>query len=257
MSKLLEVKGLKKSYSKGLWHQEVTPVLKDVSFEIDKGETLALIGVSGSGKSTIGKILVGQIPFEEGSIQFKATNLLEGYKKERPFYAKKIQMLFQHPKSSINPRFTLAESMMEVFALHPELCRAEDRGELIHTYLSYVGLEASILNRYPHQVSGGQIQRLCLARIMLLEPELIILDEPTSMLDVSVQAQVMDLLKRYQEEKHISYLFITHDLYLASAYSDAIAVLHEGTIVENQRAQYLLTSPQTLYTKALIEAMSF
>lgn len=252
----LVVEGVSKSFPTGFFRSERLPVLQDVSFSLAVGRTLGLVGMSGSGKSTLARILTGLIRPDSGKILFEGNELTKLTRSEWRKQTRDLQMLFQHPTSALNPRFTLAESMYEPLRLHPNVLPREQWGAEVRKQLDFVALSPGLLTRYPHELSGGQLQRFCLARLLLLRPKLIVLDEPTSMLDVSVQALVMDELMNAQREWDISYIFISHDLDLVRAYSDEIAVMHEGKILERQTAEDLYREPQTEYTRRLIAAFS-
>lgn len=252
----LVVEAVNKSFSAGFFRSDRRTVLRDISFSLAPGKTLGLVGMSGSGKSTLARILTGLIRPDSGRILFEGNELTGLKRQERRKYARDLQMLFQHPTSALNPRFTLQECMYEPLQLHPGVVQQEQWDAEIRKQLDFVALAPSLLVRYPHELSGGQLQRFCLARLLLLRPKLIVLDEPTSMLDVSVQAVVMDELLKAQREWGISYIFISHDLDLVRAYSDEIAVMHEGRLLERQTTEDLYRQPQQDYTRRLIAAFS-
>ena len=251
---MLEVDGLCKTFRTGMWGTHRTAAVDHVTFTVPKGHTLGLVGMSGSGKSTVARLIMGLIQPDAGRIVFDGEDITHFRGADRRRVARDLQMLFQHPTASLHPRMLLRDSMREPFRLHPGLLPRTDWDDAVAAALTEVALEPHLLDRYPHQLSGGQLQRLCLARLLLLSPRCIVLDEPTSMLDVSVQAQVMNLLDQIRLEKGISYLFISHDLDLVRAYSEDIAVMLDGRLIEQQPARECYENPQEDYTKRLIAA---
>jgi peptide/nickel transport system ATP-binding protein len=225
---MLKAENISKSYlargRKGKKHS----VLARVSLEIEKGKVLGIIGDSGSGKTTLGKIVAGVERPTEGRIMFDGEELSQRSREQRSSFRRKVQMLFQDPEGSLNPLKQVAKLLDEVCRLTgmTESTRKERTGEMIET----VGLSEEILERYPSQLSGGQNQRIALARILILEPQIIVLDEPTSSLDVSVQAQILNLLKNLQETKELAYLFISHDRDVIDYMCDRIGILMEGRL---------------------------
>lgn len=252
----LKVEGITKSYSSGFWRRKKKTVLSDIHLSLRAGQTLGLIGMSGSGKSTLAKVVMGLIQPDEGKVFFEGADVTATDRKSAYTLAKDRQILFQQPASALNPRFTMADSMREPLVLHPETCDRHRWDDLIDEQLAFFSLSKTLLSRFPHQLSGGQLQRFALARLLLLQPKLLILDEPTSMLDVSVQAQVMELLSTVQKEKNLSYLFITHDIHLAAAYCNDIAVMGDGKMIECRRAEDLYLHPRERYTKDLLKAIT-
>lgn len=250
----LEVSHLGKTFRTGLWGSHTVVAVDDVSLVVPKGHTLGLVGMSGSGKSTLARLIMGLIRPDHGAVCFRGEDITHQTGAARRARARELQMLFQHPTAALHPRMLLRDSMREPLRLHRGLIDPRDWDEAIVAQLAVVALDPVLLDRYPHQLSGGQLQRLCLARLLLLSPQCIVLDEPTSMLDVSVQAQVMNLLDQIRLEKGISYLFISHDLDLVRAYSDDIAVMYHGRLIEQQPADEFYEHPQEDYTKRLIAA---
>lgn len=252
----LVVDHISKGFRKGWFTHRQILAVDDVSLELSAGRTLGLVGMSGSGKSTLARLVTGLLRPDSGRIMLAGEEVSKGAGIRSGRAARRIQMLFQHPTSALNPRFRMQESMEEPLRLHPDLLAREQWQAAIEEQMEFVALDTSLLSRYPHQLSGGQLQRFCIARLLLLKPQVLVLDEPTSMLDVSVQAQVMDLLARVQQEQGISYLFISHDLDLVRAYSDEIAVMYHGKIVEQAAVEDLYRQPQHAYTKELIAAFT-
>lgn len=230
---LIEVDGLTKRYGS-------LKVLDDASFSVNAGETLGLFGTSGSGKTTIGKCLMLLERPDSGMIAFNGQDLLKMNKKEIGLVRPKLQMIFQHPETSLNPKMRAMESISEPLVVHKNLSREEICNETVRL-MGQVGLRPEHLERYPHQLSGGEIQRAVLARIISLEPCFVVADEPTSMLDASVQAQILRLMMRLQDDTGLSYLFISHDIDVLKAVSDRIAYIENGSIkkIEKNIKKYI------------------
>ncbi|MBU1666900.1 dipeptide ABC transporter ATP-binding protein [bacterium] len=256
---LLKVDDLKVHFPirKGLFQRTVGYVkaVDGVSFSISKGKTLALVGESGSGKSTIGQAILRLVDITQGTVAFDGEKISLIRQKELMPYRQKIQVIFQDPYASLNPRMTVGEIIREgMTSLRVGSTIKEDQDIKIKELLEKVGLESEHIYRYPHEFSGGQRQRIGIARALAVEPELIICDEPTSALDVSVRSQVLKLLKTLQEEQGISYLFITHDLSIIPMVADEVAVMKEGKIVEQGLVRDVMGNPQHTYTKRLLQA---
>jgi peptide/nickel transport system ATP-binding protein/oligopeptide transport system ATP-binding protein len=255
---LLEATGLYKTYTQtsGFFvkKQRVIKALNNVSLSIKKGETLAIVGESGSGKSTLARCLLQLLSLDQGELFFKGKNLttldLEGKK----YLKRHIQMVFQDPYASLNPRMKIAEILEEGLLIH-DLGNKVVRDKKMRDMIKKVGLEVSDLNKYPHQFSGGQRQRIGIARALIVEPELVICDEPVSALDVSIQAQILLLLKELQKELGLSYLFISHDLRVVRHMADSIAVMHQGKIVEQGSIKGIYEKPKANYTRELLNAI--
>jgi len=255
---LLQVADFKVYYPirKGIFKRVVDHVraVDGVSLAIHRGKTLALVGESGCGKTTLGKSLLNLIPAWDGRVTLDGIELNqltgEPLRRERA----NIQIVFQDPFSSMNPRMLVSDIIAEgIRALHPEIREAE-RKTRVRQLLQQVGLPEDSGIRYPHEFSGGQRQRICIARALAVDPKLIICDEPTSALDVSVQAQIIQLLKSLQQEKGVSYLFITHDLAVVAEIADDVAVMYQGKIIEQGSVEQVLTQPEQPYTRKLLKA---
>jgi peptide/nickel transport system ATP-binding protein len=205
----LEVRHIAKTFESGVFAKKPKSVLKNISFKVHSGQTFGVVGESGTGKTTLGKIMAGIEKATTGEIFFRGESLAEMTKQAFSGFQHKVQMLFQDPEGSLNPKKTVQKSLDEILGLIK--MQKGDRKIAITNILQTVGLSSEILGRYPSQISGGQNQRIALARILLLEPEIIILDEPTSSLDISVQAQILNLLKELQKQKNLTYIFISHD----------------------------------------------
>ena len=256
---LLEVKRLKKYFpihKGGLFKRQegVHPAVDGVDLVLRKGETVGLVGESGSGKSTLARSILRLIEPTAGEVYFNGTNLLTLPKEEMRRMRQKLQIIFQDPYASLNPRMTILDIVAEPLDIHFSISR-EERRERVSSILQRVGLGPSILNRYPHEFSGGQRQRIGIARAMILHPELVVADEPVSALDVSVQAQVMELLADLQETFGLSYLFIAHDLSLVESFADRTAVMYLGIIVELAPSEVLYKHPLHPYTRELLSAV--
>ncbi|MBL4954696.1 dipeptide ABC transporter ATP-binding protein [Neobacillus sp. YIM B02564] len=258
MAKLLQVTNLKKYFpvKKGLFRQTVSEVkaVDDVSFTLYEGETLGLVGESGCGKSTLGRTVLQLIKPTSGEVVYRGSNLTDmNFRELRPF-RKEIQMIFQDPYASLNGRQTVKQILQEPFQIH-QLYSRKEREERVQEILEKVGLNKEMSNRYPHEFSGGQRQRVGIARALMLEPSLIIADEPVSALDVSVQAQVINLMQDLQEQYKLTYLFIAHDLSVVKHFSTRVGVMYLGRMVELAEKSSLYKRPLHPYTKALLSAV--
>ena len=230
--------------------------VKNLSFQILKGETLGIVGESGSGKSSIAQALI-KLVSSEGSVVFKNKNISGlNEKKFRPF-RKDIQIIFQDPFASLSPRLTIQDIVGEGLEVHYKEKSKKEIIDLTKQIIIDVGLDSSMLSRYPHEFSGGQRQRIAIARALILNPELIILDEPTSALDMTVQSQIVDLLLNLQEKKNLTYIFISHDLKIIKALSDKIMVMKSGKIVEFEEKKKIFSRPKDQYTKRLLNSAYF
>jgi peptide/nickel transport system ATP-binding protein/oligopeptide transport system ATP-binding protein len=255
---LLEAKGLYKTYTQtsGFFvkKQRIIKALNNVSLSIKKGETLAIVGESGSGKSTLARCLLQLLSLDQGELFFKGKNLTTLDVEGKKYLKRHIQMVFQDPYASLNPRMKIAEILEEGLLIH-DLGDKFSRDKKMRDMIKKVGLEVSDLNKYPHQFSGGQRQRIGIARALIVEPELVICDEPVSALDVSIQAQILLLLKDLQKELGLSYLFISHDLRVVRHMADSIAVMHQGKIVEQGSIKGIYEKPKANYTRELLNAI--
>lgn len=226
-----------------------------VSFSIEKGKTVGLVGESGSGKTTIGRTLVKLIPATSGEAYWKGENILPMRERDFRPLRRQIQYIFQDPFGSLNPRMTVGRIIGEALEIHfPTLSKSE-RNDRVAALLERVGLKPEMMRRYPHEFSGGQRQRIGIARALAVEPELLICDEPVSALDVSVQAQIVNLLQDLQEELGLALFFIAHDLAVVEHISDSVLVLHHGKIVESGSSSEVLEHPQAPYTRELLAAV--
>lgn len=227
----------------------------DISFEIKKGETLGLVGESGCGKSTTAKTIIRMYDPTSGSVVLDGQEIADISKLQLKPIRKKIQMVFQDPYSSLNPRMTVLELIAEPLIAQGIVTKASQAKGQIIAMLKSVGLTAEHVTRYPHEFSGGQRQRICLARALILEPEFVICDEPISALDVSIQAQVVNLLQKFKKEQNLTYLFIAHDLSMVRYVSDRVGVMYLGKIVELCDSEIIYDNPMHPYTKGLLNAI--
>ena len=254
----IDVQNLKKTYTKhtGFLNTKSFTVnaLDDVSFSVKKGQCLAIVGESGSGKSTLAKTIMKLLSPDSGEINFMKQNIVNLSSDETRVFRKKIQMIFQDPFSSLNPKFTIRQILSEPLEIHMMGDKDEIESKVIE-HIKLVGLSEDDLSRYPHQFSGGQRQRICIARALIIKPEVIVCDEPVSALDVSIQAQILELLKKLQKKFQLTYLFITHDLRVVKYIAYEVIVLQNGKLVEKGSVTQLFNKPSTDYTKALIEAI--
>jgi peptide/nickel transport system ATP-binding protein/oligopeptide transport system ATP-binding protein len=226
-----------------------------VSFDVEAGKTVGLVGESGSGKTTVGRTLLKLTPATSGEVLYGGRDLLAMKEGEFRPLRKDLQMIFQDPFGSLNPRMTVLAILAEPLEIHfPEMTRA-DRRERVAELLRLVGLPADAMGRYPHEFSGGQRQRIGIARALAVKPRFIVCDEPVSALDVSVQAQIVNLLQDLQEQLGVAYLFIAHDLAVVEHMSDHVIVMHHGKVVESAPAEQIYENPQHEYTRKLLAAV--
>jgi oligopeptide transport system ATP-binding protein len=256
---ILSVKNLVKHFpiTKGFIFQKQVGAVRavdDVSFDIRQGETLGLVGESGCGKTTTGRVILRLMEATSGEVNFQGQDIFKLGKEELRRMRRDMQIIFQDPYSSLNPRMTVGDIIGEPLEIH-KLARGRDKVRRVQELLEIVGLSPYHVNRYPHEFSGGQRQRIGIARALAVNPKLIICDEPVSALDVSIQAQVINLLEELQREFKLTYLFIAHDLSVVKHISDRIAVMYLGKIVELAPADQLFENPQHPYTEALLSAV--
>ncbi|MCH1429929.1 MAG: ATP-binding cassette domain-containing protein [Chlamydiales bacterium] len=256
---LLEVKNLKKHFpiQSGVFKKTVgwVKAVDGVSFQLKKGEILGLVGESGCGKSTLGRAAIRLIEPTSGNIYFQGKDFLGKSSRELRQVRKDIQVVFQNPYASLNPRKTIAVNVGEAALYHGLVKTIKERDEYVVDILESVGLSSEALNRYPHEFSGGQQQRVCIGRAIALKPKLIICDEAISALDVSIQAQILNLLYELKRKHDLSYLFISHDLSVVEHFCDNIMVLYFGKLVEYGPAKEVFENPKQAYTKRLIASI--
>ena len=254
---VLEVRSLAKSFwlKQGLFGKREFKAVQDVNFRLRKGHTLGVVGESGSGKTTMGLTLLRLHEPTGGEVIFDGRNLLKLGDRERQLMRRRIQIVFQNPYASLNPRFTIGQTLVEPMVIHGIGKDTAEREQRARSLLEKVGLDGRAFGKYPHEFSGGQRQRVAIARCLTLNPEVLVLDEAVSALDVSVQAQVLNLLKDLQDEFGLAYVFISHDLAVVRFISDEVLVMKDGIVVEQASAAQILAAPREDYTKRLLAAI--
>ena len=256
---LIKIKDLTKLYpiQRGFWSKTTDHIqaLKNINLEINSGEVLGIVGESGCGKSTLGKLILALIEPTSGEVYYKGKNIFLLSKKDLRLLRERIQIVFQNPYSSLNPRMKIKDIITEPIIVHKQFKNKKDLENKTLELLNIVGLEEEHKEKYPHELSGGQRQRIAIARAISLKPEFLVLDEPVSALDVSVQAQILNLLSDLQKKLRLTYIFISHNLSVVSYLSDKIAVMYLGNIVEFGNKEDIINSPQHPYTKVLISAV--
>ncbi|MFG2223744.1 ABC transporter ATP-binding protein [Streptomyces sp. NPDC048644] len=257
---ILEIRDLAKYFPlhRGVLFKKQVGAVKavdGVSFDLYKGETLGIVGESGCGKSTVARMLVGLERPTAGQIRYQGEDIIKLSGRALKAVRRNIQMVFQDPYTSLNPRMTVGDIIGEPYEIHPEVAPKGSRRQKVRELLDVVGLNPEYINRYPHQFSGGQRQRIGIARGLALRPEIIVADEPVSALDVSVQAQVVNLLERLQDEFDLSYVFIAHDLSVVRHISDRVAVMYLGRLAETGTDEQIYDHPTHPYTQALLSAV--
>jgi peptide/nickel transport system ATP-binding protein len=254
---VLEVKSLAKSFwlKEGLFGKREFKAVQGVNFKLRKGHTLGVVGESGSGKTTMGLTLLRLHEPTHGEVIFDGQDLLKLSAAERQVMRRRIQVVFQNPYASLNPRFTIGQTLIEPMAIHKIGASTTEREQRARALLQKVGLDDSAFGKYPHEFSGGQRQRVAIARALTLDPEVLVLDEAVSALDVSVQAQVLNLLRDLQDELGLSYVFISHDLAVVRFISDEVLVMKDGLVVEQANVEQILAAPREAYTQRLLAAI--
>ncbi|WP_422072117.1 oligopeptide/dipeptide ABC transporter ATP-binding protein [Tranquillimonas rosea] len=258
---LLSVRNLDVTFDirpRGAWPwtpSQQLQAVRDMSFDLEAGQTLGIVGESGSGKSTLARAIIGTVPSSDGQILWGDTDLRQMDPRERRRHRREVQMIFQDPLAALNPRMTVGEIIAEPLTTHDRDVGRKEARRRAGEMMEKVGLLPNLLNRYPHEFSGGQCQRIGIARALILNPRLVICDEPVSALDVSVQAQVVNLLKSLQREMGLSLIFIAHDLSVVKHISDRTLVMYLGRKMEEAEARTLVRAPRHPYTQALIASV--
>ena len=254
---VLQVRSLAKSFwlKQGLFGKREFKAVQGVNFELRKGHTLGVVGESGSGKTTMGLTLLRLHEPTQGEVIFDGKDLFKLSASERQLMRRRIQIVFQNPYASLNPRFTIGQTLVEPMSIHKIGASADEREQRARTLLGKVGLDGSAFGKYPHEFSGGQRQRIAIARALTLDPEVLVLDEAVSALDVSVQAQVLNLLRDLQDELGLAYVFISHDLAVVRFISDEVLVMKDGIVVEQAPVAQILEAPREEYTRRLLAAI--
>ena len=254
---ILEVKGLTKTFflKEGLFGKRAVPAVKEVSFKLPRGKTLGLVGESGSGKTTVGLTVMRLHDATSGEVLFEGRDLLSLSEREMMAYRRRIQIIFQNPYASLNPRFTVGQILLEPMKIHGIGANERERVDMAFQLLKRVGLSEQSFYKYPHEFSGGQRQRIAIARCLTMKPDVLICDESVSALDVSVQAQVLNLLQDLQDEFGLSYIFISHDLAVVKYISDQVMVMSDGVIVEMADSDEIYLNPKQEYTRKLLSSI--
>jgi peptide/nickel transport system ATP-binding protein len=254
---ILEVKNLNKTFflKEGFFGKRAVPAVKQVSFRLPKGKTLGLVGESGSGKTTVGLTLMRLHEATSGEVLFEGRDLLALTEREMMAYRRRIQIIFQNPYASLNPRFTVGQILVEPMRIHKIGADERERVQMAFQLLARVGLPEQSFYKYPHEFSGGQRQRIAIARCLTMKPDVLICDESVSALDVSVQAQVLNLLQDLQDEYGLSYIFISHDLAVVKYISDQVMVMNNGEIVEMADSDEIYRHPKQEYTRRLLSSI--
>lgn len=251
---MLKVEHVSKIYTRGIVKKHRVDAVRDVSFSIEKGKSLGIAGNSGCGKSTIARMVMGLIPPDSGEIYLEKEKVNGLKQKEMKQIRRQMQIIFQHPESSLDPRKKILSSLLEPMEIHGIGENREERMAKVEQLFSMLGLSDRLYGRYPHQISGGEAQRIIIARALTMDPKVMILDEPTSMLDVSIQAHIMNLLKDLQKSLGLTYLLISHDLEVLCWFCDEISIMNQGELIETGTREQILNMPQKPFTKELVDS---
>lgn len=251
---MIRLEKVSKNFKNALIGKNEIKAVKDVDLFIEEGKIIGIVGNSGSGKTTLARMIMGMIAPDEGKILYREKNIYELNKKEVKKHHQEIQLIFQNPESSLVPTQTVLENLLAPIKIHRLFKNQSESMGAIRRVIQEVGVSETLLQRYPHQISGGEAQRIVICRALLLSPKVLILDEPTSMLDVSVQAHIMNLLRDIQRKFQLTYILISHDLELVSLLADQVIVMKDGEIIEKGITQELMRYPRHQYTQSLINA---
>lgn len=252
MHNILELEEVSRDFSSGVFRTHTVRAVDRVSFALERGKTFGLVGNSGCGKTTLSRLITRVLRPTAGRICFEGTDIAGFDRRQCRAYHRRVQVIFQNPEASLDPSMRIKDSLLEAMTIHRLMENREEGMVKIQTALKQVGLPEHLLSRYPHQISGGEGQRLVICRALLLEPEVLLLDEPTSMLDVSVQASIMNLLRDLQQALGLTYLYITHDMELLEWCSHTIGVMQKGRLVEVGSRAQIMEAPVHPYTKQLL-----
>lgn len=252
---MLEFVNVTKQYRSGMFGTELTKAVDDVSFTVRENERLGLLGESGCGKSTIAQLAMKLLRPSKGEILYHGKNIRRLSGREKKIYRKNVQIVFQNPQQVFNPRMKLYETIAEPIRLHRLAASPAEERKMIAQYMELFGLPEELFDRFPQEISGGQAQRIAIMRIVMLEPEIIIADEPTTMLDVSVQAQILQLLNEVMDQNQISLIFVSHDLDVVRAMCQKIMVIREGKVIETGSTEEIFEHPKHEYTAMLVNSL--
>lgn len=252
MPEILKLEGVCRDFTSGVFRTHTVRAVDHVTFALERGRTFGLVGNSGCGKTTLSRMITRVLRPSAGRILFEGEDISAMTGAQGKSYHRQVQVIFQNPEASLDPTMRVRDSLLEALAIHRLGNSREERMEKVLSTLTQVGLPEYLLSRYPHQISGGEGQRLVICRALLLEPEVLLLDEPTSMLDVSVQASVMNLLKELQQRMGLTYLYITHDIELLGWISHTIGVMQKGRLVEVGPREQIMNAPAHPYTRGLL-----
>ena len=251
---MLKVEHVSKMYTRGIIKKHRVDAVRDVSFSIEKGNAMGIAGNSGCGKSTLARMIMGLASPDRGTIYLEGEQVNGLSMKEMKPVRRRMQIIFQHPESSLDPRKKIISSVLEPMEIHGIGENREERMAKAERMFSMLGLNSRLYGRYPHQISGGEAQRIIIARALTLDPKVLILDEPTSMLDVSIQAHIMNLLKELQKNLGLTYLLISHDLEVLCWFCDNIAIMNQGELIETGTKEQILSRPRQPFTKELVDS---
>ncbi len=252
---MLEFKNVTKQYRSGMFGTHLTKAVDDVSFCVGENERLGLLGESGCGKSTIAQLAMKLLKPSKGSIEYNGKNIKHMSRSEMKNYRKNVQIIFQNPQQVFNPRMKFRETISEPVRIYNLASSPEEEKKIISEHMEMFGLPEELFDRYPQEISGGQAQRIAIMRILMLKPEIIIADEPTTMLDVSVQAQILELLKEVMDKNNITLIFVSHDLDVVRAMCKRIMVIKDGQVVEQGSVDDIFDRPENEYTRMLVDSL--